>query len=188
MGGVSSSKKYFISGNQLRWTKLLSQNFDWMCLGDLWACGGLVALQSLLTIKKGARTLNFQSNEPLLKFLRRPLSYEVPYSKGKKIINSTLCQYRSYMPSGHTLKPLPRGLWGSVFLKNVFSIWKSTMLNKMAIWKFWLDVFGEMMGVGGRGLVALQSLSTIKKGTNPLISSRMSLFWSFYDNTFYKKP
>ena len=31
--------------------------------------GGLVALQSLLTIKKGTSPLNFQSNEPCLKFL-----------------------------------------------------------------------------------------------------------------------
>jgi hypothetical protein len=37
----------------------------------------------------------------------------------------------------------------------------------MAISKFWLDVFGEKLGVRG-GLIALQSLSTIKKGTSPL--------------------
>jgi hypothetical protein len=57
------------------------------------------------------------------------------------------------MPSGHNLKPLPRGFWGSVLLKKIFSIWKLTTLNKMAISKFLLDVFGGMMGVGG---VALQ--------------------------------
>ena len=55
----------------------------------------------------------------------------------------------------------------------------------MAISKFWLDVFEEMVGVEGV-LIALQSLSTIKNGTSPLISNRMSLFWSFYDNAFYK--
>ena len=38
------------------------------------------------------------------------------------------------------------------------------MLNKMAILKFWLDVFGELMGLGG-GLFALQSLAAIKEGT-----------------------
>jgi predicted transcriptional regulator len=37
----------------------------------------------------------------------------------------------------------------------------------MAILKFWLDVFGEMVGVEGV-LIAFQSLSTIKKGTSPL--------------------
>ena len=37
----------------------------------------------------------------------------------------------------------------------------------MAMSKPLLDVFGEMIGVGG-GLVALYSLSTIKKGTIPL--------------------
>ena len=35
----------------------------------------------------------------------------------------------------------------------------------MAISKFWLDVFGEMVGVEGV-LAAFQSLSTIKKGTS----------------------
>ena len=34
---------------------------------------GLVALQSLSTIKKGTSPSNFQSNEPLLKSLRRHL-------------------------------------------------------------------------------------------------------------------
>jgi hypothetical protein len=34
--------------------------------------GGLVALQSLLNLKKGTRTFNFQSNEPPLKFMRQP--------------------------------------------------------------------------------------------------------------------
>jgi hypothetical protein len=33
--------------------------------------GALVAFQSLLTIKKGPSHLNFQSNEPFLKFLRQ---------------------------------------------------------------------------------------------------------------------
>ena len=32
--------------------------------------GGLVALKSLSTIKKGTSPLNFKSNEPLFKFLR----------------------------------------------------------------------------------------------------------------------
>jgi hypothetical protein len=36
----------------------------------------------------------------------------------------------------------------------------------MAIYKCWLEVFGEMVGVEGM-LVALQSLLAIKKGTNP---------------------
>ena len=43
--------------------------------------GGLVALQSFSTIKRGTRTLDFKSNEPTLKFLRRPLPYEVPLEK-----------------------------------------------------------------------------------------------------------
>ena len=90
--------------------------------------GGLVAIQSLSTVKKGTNPLNFQSNETFLKFLRQRLLS------------------KPYMPPGHNLKPLPWGLWGSVLLKNIFSIWKSTTLNKMTISKFWLDVFGGMMG------------------------------------------
>ena len=56
----------------------------------------------------------------------------------------------------------------------------------MAISKFWLDVFGGMMGVGG-GLVALQSLSTIKNCIATSISNRMGPFRSFYDNSFDTK-
>ena len=47
--------------------------------------GGLAALQSLSTIKKGISPLNVQSNEPLLEFLRQLLAYEAPLSK-KKVI------------------------------------------------------------------------------------------------------
>ena len=42
-------------------------------IGCVWENGGrgrgLVALQSLLTIRRGTSSLNFQSNEPFLKFL-----------------------------------------------------------------------------------------------------------------------
>ena len=51
-------------------------------------------------------------------------------------------------------------------------------LNKMAISKFWLDVFGEMVGVVG-GLVAFQTLSTIKKGTSLFNSQSNELFSKF---------
>jgi hypothetical protein len=40
-----------------------------MYLGE----GGLIALQSLSTIKKGTSPLNFQSTEPVLKFQRQRL-------------------------------------------------------------------------------------------------------------------
>jgi hypothetical protein len=39
--------------------------------GGLKMGGGLIALQSLSTIKKGTSPLNFQSNESFLKFLRQ---------------------------------------------------------------------------------------------------------------------
>jgi hypothetical protein len=43
-----------------------------------------------------------------------------------------------------------------------------------------------MVGVG-EGLFALQSLSTIKKVTSPLIPNQMSPFRSFCDNSFDTK-
>ena len=58
-------------------------------IGSVWGNdrrGGreLVTLQSLSTIKKGTSHFNFQSNEPFLESLRRPLLYEVPCFKEKK--------------------------------------------------------------------------------------------------------
>ena len=41
------------------------------------------------------------------------------------------------------------------------------MLKKITISTFWLDVFGEMVNGAGAGLIALQSLLSIEKGTNP---------------------
>ena len=54
----------------------------------------------------------------------------------------------------------------------------SITLNKMAISKLLLDVFGEILGVGG-GLVALQSFSTTKKDTNPFNVQSNELFLKF---------
>jgi hypothetical protein len=45
--------------------------------------GVLVAYQSLLTLKICTRTLDFQLNEPPLKFIWRPFPYEVPLGKNK---------------------------------------------------------------------------------------------------------
>ena len=53
-------------------------------IGCIWrgvGWGGLVALQSLSTIKMGTSHSNFQSNELFSKFLRQLLRYEVPWSK-----------------------------------------------------------------------------------------------------------
>ena len=48
----------------------------------------------------------------------------------------------------------------------------------MAMWKFWLNVFGEKVG-GRGGLVALKSLSTIKKGSRPLNFQSNEPFFKF---------
>jgi hypothetical protein len=72
---VSSSKTYFLSGNQLAYAE---QNgylkiLIGCVLGNDGRGGGLGALQLLSTIKKGTSPLNFQLNEPVLKFLRQRL-------------------------------------------------------------------------------------------------------------------
>ena len=58
-GGDVNLPRHNFRTLQLRWTKCLSQNFNWMCLGKLWAREeGLVALQSLSTIEKGRGPFN----------------------------------------------------------------------------------------------------------------------------------
>ena len=67
-------------------------------IGCAWGSGGPgrgVALKSLSTVKKGPISSNFQSNEPLLKFIRQLLWYEVPCSKNNN--NNKLCPCRSYV-------------------------------------------------------------------------------------------
>jgi hypothetical protein len=56
----------------------------------------------------------------------------------------------------------------------------------MAISKFLLDVFGEMVGVEGV-LAVFQSLSAIKRVQALRISNRLCPFRSFYDNSFNTK-
>ena len=90
------------------------------------------------------------------------------------------------MPPGHILQHLPWGLWGSVLLKNIIYIWKSTTLNKMAFSKFWLDAFGGMMGVGG-GYFPSNHFRLLKRALAPPISNRINPFRSFYDNSFDTK-
>ena len=56
----------------------------------------------------------------------------------------------------------------------------------MVITNFWLDMFWEMAGVEGL-LVALQSLSLLKRALDPSIYNRISPFRNFYDNSFNTK-
>ena len=55
--------------------------------------GGLVALLSLSTIKKGTSHFNFQSSEPFSKFLGRLLRYEVPEYGEKTPQKTTYCAH-----------------------------------------------------------------------------------------------
>jgi hypothetical protein len=62
-----------------------------------------------------------------------------------------------------------------------------TTLNKMAIPKCWLLVFGEILGVErGGGDSPSDYFWRLKSSITISISDRMSPFWSFYDDAFYK--
>ena len=69
------------------------------------------------------------------------------------------------MPQGITYNPWPEESGGFVIFKNIISR-AFNYVEKIAISKFWSDLFGQMVGVGGE-LAALQSLWTIEKGTSP---------------------
>ena len=84
-----------------------------------------------------------------------PQSLWLLKKEGEHLISNTLCPLWSLynhhfhkkpsIPSEHNLQPLH---WGLSFSKTYFPD-LSTMLNKMAISKFWLDVFWELMDVCG---------------------------------------
>lgn len=76
----------------------------------------------VFTLEKGTRTFSFQSNEPSLKFIRPSLPQNF-----KCYISYSSC------PGGC------RGLVNPLVI--VFWFW--TILNKVAIWKFWPDAFGD---------------------------------------------
>jgi hypothetical protein len=56
----------------------------------------------------------------------------------------------------------------------------------MCISKIWLNVFGEIVGVGG-GELPSNHFRLLKSALAFLISNRMSPFWIFYDNSFDTK-
>ena len=185
-------QRYNFRTFQLRWTKELSQNFSWMCLGKWWAWqGGHLPFQ--FPIKWAVFDVSTTSNGRL-KIKIRCISgqYEVWGDIHPPIILNlkkstrasdylanlplqiTLSIYIPYMPPRHNLQPLPSRLWGSVTLKDI--IYKRfNYVEQMGISKFLLDVFGEMVGVSG-GLVPLQSHLTIKMGTASLNLQLTELF------------
>ena len=139
---------------------------------------GLVALQSLSTNKNGTSRFNFQSKEFFSMFLQQVIRYEVPWPKTKEkyTMPTSLftkralfrCLWSLICSQGITYSPYPAGCGGGgiVILKDVIYGPFNYVEQNGKISKFWSDVFGKMMGVRGR-LVALQTISTIKKGTSP---------------------
>ena len=109
--------------------------------------GVLIFLQSLSIIKKGTSPFNFQSNEPFWSFHNKAFN--------KHLICS----------QGITYNPCPEGWGEAVILKDLIS---RTFCNVEQ--NGYLKILiGCVWGKGGRerGIVALKSLSTIKKGTSP---------------------
>ena len=101
-----------------------------------------------LNLKTDTRNSDYQFNEPPPKFIRSPFLYI------------------TYIPPGHILQPLPWGLWGvCVILKNIIS-WPFNYVEQNGYLNISIGLLGEILGVGG-GFVALQTLPTIKKDTNP---------------------
>ena len=109
-----------------------------------------------LILKKSTRAFDYQANEP-----------------PSEVYTSTLS--KPCKPLGYNSQPLPRGLLGAVILKDLIPIFFGT---KYLSQNFWLDVFGEMMGMGGE-FVALQSHSTIKRGTSSINFQLNELFLKF---------
>jgi hypothetical protein len=92
---LSSSKTYFLSGNQLRWKMPISK--FWLdVLGEMVGIEGmLVAFQSLLTIKKVLVIPIFNRMNPFRSFYDSSFDTKFP-GKNKKI-NNTLLQHRSLL-------------------------------------------------------------------------------------------
>ena len=93
-----------------------------------------------------------------------------------EVYTTTLC-IKTIYDQWCNLQPLPWGFGGFIILKNIISD-LTTTLNKIAVSKSWLEGFGEIMGVGG-ALFVLQSLLTIKKGTDPFNLQLNELFLKF---------
>ena len=73
------------------------------------------------------------------------------------------------------LRAVGRG--GIVIHKDIIS-GPLNYLEQNGYLKFWSNLFGEMLGAGG-GLVAFQSLSSIKKSTSPLNFQLIGPFCKF---------
>ena len=71
-GGLCRPPEFWLYDLWTIFNQMATTKFYPMYLGKK-GVGGLVALQSLLTLKKWTKTLNFQSNEPSLKFIRASL-------------------------------------------------------------------------------------------------------------------
>ena len=80
--------------------------------------------------KKDTKTSDHQSSESPPKLIR------------------SFFPYKSYIPPGHNLQPLSRGLWVVVIFKDII-FGTFNYVEQNGYLKIFLDVLGEMMGMGG---------------------------------------
>jgi hypothetical protein len=134
--GVVSTPEALLYDLWIILNKMAIKKFDRIHLGKK-DVGKLVALWSLLSLKKEPRTSNFQSNEP-------PPNFKTIYALGKN------------------LQHLPLGSGGSYRLQNFvissLDYFEQNGYRKIVIRCIWGKECWE-------GLVVLRSLLTLKKGT-----------------------
>ena len=168
------------------WGQCLSQRFIYMIFGlfqkllsKIWSDtfwgkrvrkggGGVTALRSLLTCKKGARTLDFPSN--------------VSPSEIHTTSPSTKTLYDTVHNIEH-FPPDPEGLcWPKKFYHLIFELF----------WTKWLSQTIDRIDLGGKKVrrreshCTLRSPLTLESGTKTFNFQSNKSFWSFSDQPFNK--
>ena len=128
-----------------------------MHFGKVHGVVGVSTLQSLLILKKGIWTSDYKSNEPPPKFIQ------------------SLFLYIPYLPN-HAVQLFLRALGGCHPQRHNF--WTFRLFGTKCLHQSFIGcIWGN--GSLGMGLVALQSLLTIKKGTHPFNFQSNELFLNF---------
>ena len=152
------------------WQQIAMSKFLYVAFQEntRWMWQGCIHPPITLNLRKGTRNSDYQSNEPLLKFIQ------------------SLFLYKPYIPPGHNLKPLPWGMGGAILediISRSFNYAEQNGYLEILIGCIW-----GMVGMGGV-LVALQSLLTIEKGPSPFNYQLNKPFFKFLRQLIqYKVP